>query len=57
VLNQISYYGTDGLTAAVTGDTIDFHANGSIWSEIRISIPSDDPESFGETFTITKVEV
>ncbi len=54
VMNHLSFYGPEGIVSAVTGDTVDFHARGAVWSEVRITLPSDDPESFGTVYTVTK---
>ena len=56
ILNHIAYYGTANIVGAVTGDSIDFHSNGATWSEVRITLPSDDPESYGNVYTITPKE-
>jgi hypothetical protein len=56
IMNHIAYYGTANIVSAVTGDSIDFHSPSAAWSEIRITLPSDDPESYGTVFTITKKE-
>lgn len=56
VMNHMAFHGAEGIVSAVTGDTVDFHARGAEWTEVRITLPSDDPESFGTVYTITKKE-
>ncbi|AZS06630.1 hypothetical protein SEA_JACOREN57_67 [Mycobacterium phage JacoRen57] len=52
IVNHVAFYGADGITSSITGDP-DFCRRNAEWLEIRITLPTDDPESFGTVFTIT----